>query len=334
MPFKFKFLNIKLFKSLVSFTSFASFTNVLFLFLLGILIVFICTPAFAYKKAIGWHWYNELPFFIKEKSIRDKKIDSNKKYKKYDEESVKDTNNAVTELTKLRKVVQEAKAEAILYPTEVNVRDYLALQNHVSEKAAIFSRIWQKVLLDYPELDYRILNPTQNGIQSIIYDGERKKENEAIRFFKERYGLFFFYRGNNPIDQELAKVVDIFIRENNISLKPISVDGKVLEIFSGSTSFTGSADTAKFSSSNDVVNSTNTATSNASTTTTSFVVSPNDTDGLDHGQAKKLGVEYFPALILVDPKSKKTKPLNYGFVSVTELRTRFLQVATNFQDGV
>lgn len=54
----------------------------------------------------------------------------------------------------------------------------------------------------------------------------------------------------------------------------------------------------------------------------------------DNGQAEKLGIKYFPALILVDPKNQKVQPLHYGFIAGSELRRRFLQIATNFQEGV
>jgi conjugal transfer pilus assembly protein TraF len=246
-----------------------------------ILAFIITVPAFAYR-AVGWHWYNELPF-VKEKQEKDKKEEKSKG-------AGFSQNSATAEIDKLNKFVQEAKAQAILYPTEANVRDYIALQNHVAEKAAVFSRVWQKVLLDYPELDYRVSNPTQSSIQSVVYDEKHKREDDAIKFFRERYGLFFFYRGNNPIDQELAKVVETFTKDNQVFLMPISVDGRMLETFAANS--------------------------------------------IDRGQAKKLGVEYFPALILVDPSSKKIKPLNYGFISGAELRARFLQIATDFHDGV
>ena len=40
---------------------------------------------------------------------------------------------------------------------------------------------------------------------------------------------------------------------------------------------------------------------------------------------------YLPALFLVNFKTQKMSPLSYGFVSTSELRERFLDVATNFK---
>jgi len=287
-------------------------TNLFSLIPIGIVAgtVMVFTDAFAYKKAIGWHWYNELPF-VKEKKERDErqmkneqkeqeeqeKQEKREKQEKQEnvankeEESSLASTTAVIEIKKLRGLVEEAKAKAILVPTEVNVRDYISLQNYVAAKATVFSQVWQKVLLDYPDLDLRVVSPTQSAIQSVVYEERRKREIEAIKYFRERYGLLFFYRGNNPLDSELAMVVNTFVQENNISFIPISVDGKALDMF---------------------------ATSGK----------------INSGQAEKLGVRHFPALILVDPGGKKVRPLNYGFISSTELRERFLHLATDFKEGV
>lgn len=234
----------------------------------------ISMPALA-KEAVGWHWYNE----IYPEDKKDEKDNKNKK-----------ENTAMIQMAILRQTVREAKAKAILYPTESNMRTYLILQNFVMGKANMFTHAWKKTLLDYPELDYSILHPTQNSAQHVLYAEAYKKENKAIKSFSEKYGLFFFYRGNNSLDQALASTIGDFCKENNISLMPISMDGKNIEVFA--------------------------------------------TSQINRGHAERLGIKHFPALVLVDPKNQKVQPLNYGFISGSELRRRFLQVATNFQEGV
>ncbi|WP_454784004.1 type-F conjugative transfer system pilin assembly protein TraF [Legionella sp. WA2024007413] len=52
---------------------------------------------------------------------------------------------------------------------------------------------------------------------------------------------------------------------------------------------------------------------------------------IDSGQANHLGVHYFPAVILVNPKSNKTEPVAYGLTTQDVLMERFVQVATQFQ---
>ncbi|WP_241576711.1 type-F conjugative transfer system pilin assembly protein TraF [Rosenbergiella collisarenosi] len=51
----------------------------------------------------------------------------------------------------------------------------------------------------------------------------------------------------------------------------------------------------------------------------------------DTGQAKSMGITHFPALFLVDPKTKKFEPIAYGFMTQDDLATRFLYVATGFK---
>ncbi len=234
------------------------------------------------KEAIGWHWYNEI-YQEETKEIKDQKADDSSKNRK----------SAISQMAILRQAVQEAKARAILYPTVENMRSYLILQNFVTNQAGLFTQIWKKTLLEYPELDYNVSHPTQNVAQHVMYAENSKKEKEAIRVISEKYGLFFFYRGSNPLDQALAPIIAGFSHENNISLLPVSVDGKLIEIFS-----------------------------------------ENQNSRVNNGQAEKLGIKHFPALILVDPKNQKVVPINYGFISDAELQRRFLQVASKFKEGV
>lgn len=51
---------------------------------------------------------------------------------------------------------------------------------------------------------------------------------------------------------------------------------------------------------------------------------------LDSGQANQLGVRYFPALLLANPRSGKTKPVAYGLFTQDMLLTRLNQVVTHF----
>lgn len=54
---------------------------------------------------------------------------------------------------------------------------------------------------------------------------------------------------------------------------------------------------------------------------------------VDHGQAKQLNIRFFPALILVNPKTNRTQPVSYGLVTQDMLARQFLLVATDFSKG-
>lgn len=51
---------------------------------------------------------------------------------------------------------------------------------------------------------------------------------------------------------------------------------------------------------------------------------------LDKGQADRLGVRYFPALLLASPARGRAKPVAYGLFTQDMLLTRLNQVATDF----
>ena len=51
----------------------------------------------------------------------------------------------------------------------------------------------------------------------------------------------------------------------------------------------------------------------------------------NQGQAERLGIKYFPAMMLVDPRSGTVKPLSYGFISQDDLAKQFLNVSTDFK---
>lgn len=52
---------------------------------------------------------------------------------------------------------------------------------------------------------------------------------------------------------------------------------------------------------------------------------------IDQGEANKLGVRFFPALMLVNPQTQKTMPVAYGLTTQDVLEQRLYQVATQFK---
>ena len=52
---------------------------------------------------------------------------------------------------------------------------------------------------------------------------------------------------------------------------------------------------------------------------------------LDSGQSKTMGVRFFPALFLVNPKNETYQPLAYGFITSDALSKQFLNIVTDFK---
>jgi len=227
-------------------------------------------------NAQGWHWYNWQ--------------ERNQENKLRALQNAQNTPTKVLSATETMKLLQaltkESLDKAILYPSEENIRDYIVLQNYIMSHSSQFSLLWQKTLLDYPVLNYTIAHPTENNAQHVQSVVEESQETAAIQALSKVYGLFFFYRGNNLLDQTLAPIIKGFADENHVSLIPISVDGVTLPIFPESR--------------------------------------------MDQGQAQSMHIQFFPALVLVDPTQGRYRPINYGFITVDELKKRYLEIATNF----
>lgn len=51
----------------------------------------------------------------------------------------------------------------------------------------------------------------------------------------------------------------------------------------------------------------------------------------DTGQAQRMGIRYFPALFLVNPRDESYQPVAYGFITPDDLSKQFLNVATGFK---
>jgi len=250
---------------------------IVFIPLFFILLILNTQPVFAddlINGAKGWHWYNW-----------QERNQENQKNKPLALQST--TTLSATETMKLlQALTKESLDKAILYPSEENIRDYIVLQNYIMNHSSQFSLLWQKTLLDYPALNYTIAHPTENNAQHVQSVVEESQETAAIQALSKVYGLFFFYRGNNLLDQTLAPIIKGFADENHVSLIPISVDGVTLPIFPESR--------------------------------------------MDHGQAESMHIQFFPALVLVDPTQGMYRPINYGFITVDELKKRYLEIATNF----
>lgn len=67
-----------------------------------------------------------------------------------------------------------------------------------------------------------------NGSVEARLSEEKKVQSAVISQVAQRYGLFFFYRGNNAVDNLMSNgVIRAFCEDRGITLMAISVDGKI-----------------------------------------------------------------------------------------------------------
>ncbi|MFB6328442.1 type-F conjugative transfer system pilin assembly protein TraF [Pantoea deleyi] len=235
----------------------------------------VVTPADPFT---GWHWYNE-----------PKKKPDPPAPKQQPAPQVPDFSrlSPSEQADVLKEYTKEALNNAILHPSAEHTATFLRWQKFWTDRASMFSQSFAVAQLDHPDLDYNLDHPHYNSTAPLQQARDQQEQTQAISQLSGQYGLFYFYRGSDPIDAQMAGVVADFARLRHISLIPVSVDG---------------------------------------------TVSPQVPDSRpDAGQSARMGISHYPALFLVDPKSKSYRPLAYGFMTQDDLAKRFLNVATGFK---
>ncbi len=227
-----------------------------------------------YGKDAGWQWYNEK---IKPPETENNPVAA----------ASRQAPDIMQKLSALQMATKRALYEAILYPGVENFVKYFRLQNYWTQQAGLFSMSASKAMLAHPELDYNLQYSHYNGTVRDQLTADRAAQSRAISRLAERYGIMFFYRGQDPVDGRLAQVINGFRTTYGLSVIPVSVDG---------------------------------------------VINPALPDTRpDRGQATRLGVKYFPAMMLVDPKQGSVRPLSYGFITQDDLAKQFLNVSEDFK---
>lgn len=186
-----------------------------------------------YKPAVGWQFYN-LPKKEKNKKIQPQSEDN----KKILFSELKPSE----QLKLIQDKLKEARDTAIMNPTVKNLATYKVYQDYFVEKSSAFSAKWEEMLLTFPDLDYNIKNSFYNATVPIKEAAKRATESKAIEYVNQRYGIFFFYRGKNPLDNKLAEIVKLFGQQYNLSIVPISIDGRINPDFPNSRINQGQAE--------------------------------------------------------------------------------------------
>jgi conjugal transfer pilus assembly protein TraF len=179
------------------------------------------------ERAVGWHWYQ----------------DPEENQPNPSDSTV--TPDPIATMEALHHQVQKTLDQAILNPTEDNIRQYIALQNQLGERAQRFAEVWKSVLLNSPELDFSLQHPTNNLAKQIDLDQARQQENAAIHQFAQHNGLFFFYRSTCPYCQRFAPILRDFSSRYGLSVIPITTDGISLPEYPHSHSDQGQAERLK-----------------------------------------------------------------------------------------
>lgn len=132
----------------------------------------------------------------------------------------------VARLASIRTHLDALKARAIMEPTPSNVRAYIAFQTRQLDRAALFSDMWRRVIWQTPDLDYSLFRPTGTLAKRAWLDERRRLEARTLASLNERYGVFYFFRGEGcEACRAAAPVVRAFADHHGIDVMAISIDG-------------------------------------------------------------------------------------------------------------
>ncbi|EBN9932946.1 type-F conjugative transfer system pilin assembly protein TraF [Salmonella enterica] len=163
------------------------------------------------EPIVGWHWYNE-------------------PVEKEEEEQGEPTVSLTSlppsvQMKVLQRVTADRLNNAILYPTVENFTAYMKMQNYWTTQAGRFSAVAAKSMLAHPELDYNLRYSHYNSTVPLQMKAEQGLQEAALRELTAKYGLFYFYRGNNALDVQMAKVVSQVAQQYGVALVAVSMDG-------------------------------------------------------------------------------------------------------------
>ena len=130
------------------------------------------------------------------------------------------------EFEALQKRVEERRNIAIIRPTERNIRNYLAVQAEVIDKASLFADVAQRVIWANPEFDYTVTGRPVNAKALEVYDRAAidARDGTAVALAKD-HALFFFFRSDCPYCHQFGPYLKEFEAKFGLTVVPISVDG-------------------------------------------------------------------------------------------------------------
>lgn len=138
---------------------------------------------------------------------------------------------AVAVLKTLREDLERKRALAIVQPTPANLGRYIAAQEALMDRAALFSDVWRRVLWAHPELNYQLRNPVNNAAIQVRDAQQAGRERAALAGLGRDWGLFFFFRSDCPYCHRLAPTLKWLSEQLGLTVFPVSLDGSGLPEF-------------------------------------------------------------------------------------------------------
>ena len=137
--------------------------------------------------------------------------------------------SAMERILKMRQVLEEARARAVLDPSAENVAAYLHLQQEALERAAAFSDAFRRTVWASPDLDYTLRRPVGALAKRLWSDERRAERAAALARLGERYGLIYLGDAKCPACRVFGPLLRAFALRHGLDVLAVSLTGGPLE---------------------------------------------------------------------------------------------------------
>ena len=137
--------------------------------------------------------------------------------------------SATERVLSMRRTLEEARARAVLEPTQENVKSYLRLQQEALQSAANFSDAFRRAVWANPALDYTLRRPV-GALAKRLWSKERRAEREdVLARLGKRYGLIYLGSEECPGCRVFGPLLRAFALRHGIEVLAVSMTGGALE---------------------------------------------------------------------------------------------------------
>jgi conjugal transfer pilus assembly protein TraF len=141
---------------------------------------------------------------------------------------------SIKEMATLEEVERELRrlrSEAIMNPTQDNVREYLAAQVYVMDKSAVFADVARRASWTEPDLAYTARMPVTNSALTNFRDRRAQSEQEVMTALARDHGLVFVYRSDCHFCKDQAPVLKYIEGRYRFPVMAVSLDGGRIKEF-------------------------------------------------------------------------------------------------------
>jgi conjugal transfer pilus assembly protein TraF len=171
------------------------------------------------KYKLGWN-------FTCDSKVEEKEVDRD--VKKEAKQSKEDQSDYAEQLARIKQALEDKKAKAVIYPTEENIKDYMAYQQKALDRSGVFADQWRRVVWKNPSLDYTQKRPVSKVGKESWIDQRNKDVGDTIRNINDRYGIFFLFSSTCPHCHRYSPILKSFQEKYGITIMPVSMDGGAL----------------------------------------------------------------------------------------------------------